>query len=99
MTYPGFEHVPWEARIVAMEAPRRLSYQWPPFSDDPAVDCSGQPWTTVEFRLEPTAGGTRLTVVETGFEALSEDCRAHALRSNEGGWTEQIRNIHAHVER
>lgn len=99
MTYPGYEHLPWLARIIAMERPRLFAYEWPPFSDAPAVDCSGQPWTRVEFRLEPAEGGTRLSVVESGFDALSEPCRGQALRSNEGGWTAQMENIQAHVER
>ena len=28
ITYPGFEHVRWEARIKQMEAPRLFSFTW-----------------------------------------------------------------------
>lgn len=99
MTYPGYEHLPWLARIVAMEAPRRFAYEWPPGCDDPQGEAAGEPWTLVEFTLEPVAEGTRLTVVESGFEALAENRRAEIMRMNDDGWDEQMGNIRAHVER
>ena len=51
----------------------------------------------VEFRLEKTATGTLLTVTESGFDNLPEDRRVQSFRSNEGGWTEQMKNIEAYV--
>lgn len=97
MTYPGYEHLPWKATIVAMEAMRLFSYRWPHMDEAQRVreDC---PWTLVEFRLEPMSGGTRLTVVESGFDALPSHRRAEAFRQNEGGWAEQMKNIQTHVE-
>jgi hypothetical protein len=80
-----------------MEAPRLFSYRWHPYAIDPAVDYSGEPATLVEFRLEPTPSGTRLTVTETGFEALPAARRPDALRMNDSGWAAQMRNIAAHV--
>ena len=99
MTYPGFEHVKWEAEIKQMEAPRLFSFTWHPYAIDPNVDYSKETPTLVEFRLEPTSNGTRLTIVEFGFDALPTNRQPDALRMNEGGWAEQIRNIQAHVER
>ena len=98
MTYPGYEHLKMEAQVVRMDAPHLFAFTWHPFAIDPAVDYSGEPQTRVEFRLEPTASGTRVTVSESGFDALPEPRRADALRSNEGGWTEQMQNLRAHVE-
>jgi uncharacterized protein YndB with AHSA1/START domain len=98
MTYPGFEHLPWEARVIAMEEPLRFAFEWPPYYHELDVDTSADPWTRVEFRLEPTASGTRLTLVESGFDVLPTDRRGIAFRSNDGGWTEQMRNIQAHVD-
>lgn len=98
MTYPGYEHLPWRAVIVAMEAPRRFAFDWPPYAVDAGRDYSAEPMTRVEFTLEPIASGTRVTVVESGFAALPPDRRDEAYRSNEGGWTEQMGNIKAHVE-
>jgi uncharacterized protein YndB with AHSA1/START domain len=98
ITYPGFEHLRWEAEVVAMEKPRRFAFTWHPYAVDPEVDYSEEPSTLVEFRLEPIPDGTRLTVVESGFDALPDHRRAEALRSNEGGWAEQVENIKAHLQ-
>ncbi len=99
VAYPGYEHVKWEATIKRMDAPRLFSFTWHPYAVDPGVDYSHETPTLVEFRLEPTASGTRLTVVELGFDALPSNRRPDAWRRNDAGWTEQIRNIQAHVER
>ncbi|MGO4727694.1 MULTISPECIES: SRPBCC family protein [unclassified Inquilinus] len=98
ITHPGYEHVVWEARVVAMDEPRLFSFTWHPYAVDPAVDYSQETPTLVEFRLAPTAAGTRLVIVESGFCALPAHRRAEALRMNQGGWEQQIRNIRAHVE-
>ncbi len=99
MTYPGFEHLPWQAEIVAMEEPSYFAYRWPPFYGDVDVDTSSDPWTLVEFRLEPAGNGTRLRCVESGFSALPPDRAPLAFRGNETGWEEQMGNIKAYVER
>jgi uncharacterized protein YndB with AHSA1/START domain len=99
ITHPGYEHVRWEARVKQMEAPRLFSFTWHPYAIDPAVDYSTETPTLVEFRLEPTPKGTRLTLVESGFDALPTHRMPEAMRKNEGGWTEQMKNIQAHVER
>ena len=99
MTYPGYEHVKWEAQVVAMEAPHLFAFTWHPYAVDPDKDYSAEPQMRVEFRLEPAGEGTRLTVVESGFDALPADRRDEALRSNTGGWEEQMRNVKAHAER
>ncbi len=99
ITYPGYEHVKWQARVVAMEAPTLFAFTWHPYAVDPDQDYSAEPQIRVEFRLEPASEGTRLTVVESGFDALPADRRDEALRSNTDGWEEQMRNVKAHVER
>lgn len=98
ITYPGYEHVKWQARVVAMEAPTLFAFTWPPNAVDPDRDYSDEAWIRVEFRLEPAGGGTRLTVVESGFDRLPAERRDEALRMNEAGWEEQVRNVKAHVE-
>jgi uncharacterized protein YndB with AHSA1/START domain len=97
MTYPGYEHFKWTAAIVAMEAPTRFAFAWP-HADEHGVDYADEPRTLVEFRLEPSGAGTRLTVTESGFDRLSPERRARALESNSGGWDEQMRNIAAYVD-
>jgi uncharacterized protein YndB with AHSA1/START domain len=97
ITYPGYEHVKWEAVIQKMETERLFSFTWHPYAVDPNVDYSKETPTLVEFRLEKTATGTRLTVTESGFENIPAHRRAEAFRMNDGGWTQQIENIKTHV--
>jgi uncharacterized protein YndB with AHSA1/START domain len=99
ITYAGYEHLKWEARVVAMEAPRLFAFTWHPYAVDPDRDYSAEPQTRVEFRLEPAGGGTNLTVVESGFDALPAERRDEALRMNTGGWETQMKNVKAHAER
>ena len=99
ITYPGYEHLEWEARVVAMEAPHLFAFTWHPYAVDPDTDYSAEPQTRVEFRLEPAGEGTHLTVVESGFDSLPAERRDEALRMNTGGWETQVRNVKAHVER
>lgn len=99
ITYPGYEHLKWEARVVAMEAPRLFAFTWHPYAVDPDKDYSADPQTRVEFRLEPAGEGTNLIVVESGFDSLPAERRDEALRMNEGGWGTQVKNVKAHAER
>ena len=64
---------------------------------DPEVDYSSEPMTLVEFRLEEANGGTLLKIVESGFDRIPAARRAEAFRMNDGGWTEQTKNIERHV--
>jgi uncharacterized protein YndB with AHSA1/START domain len=98
ITYPGYEHLKWEAEVVRMERPHLFAFTWHPYAVDPDEDYSNEPPTLVEFRLEPAGSGTRLTVTESGFDALPGHRRDEAFRMNEGGWSEQVGNIAAHVE-
>ena len=93
ITYPGYEHLRWEAVVQRMEPERLFSFTWHPYAVDPQHDYSGETPTLVEFTLERTATGTRLKVVESGFDKLPGHRRDLAFRSNEGGWAEQMQNI------
>ena len=98
VTYPGYEHIKWEATVQRMEPERLFSFAWHPYAIDPNVDYSSEPTTLVEFRLEPKVGGTVLVLTESGFEAIPKERRFEAFRSNEGGWAEQMKNIQRHVD-
>ncbi|MDN5929390.1 MAG: SRPBCC family protein [Hyphomicrobiales bacterium] len=98
ITYPGYEHLVWEATIVGMEMPGYFSFTWHPYAVDPKADYSKETPTLVEFRLEASGKGTRLTVIESGFGKLPKHRMQEAMRMNEGGWAEQMENIKAHVE-
>lgn len=99
ITYPGYEHLTFEATVEKMQPERYFSFRWHPYAIDPDVDYSSEPTTLVEFRLEPKTGGTLLTVTETGFDAIPKDRRFEAYRMNEAGWAAQLQNIERHVKR
>ena len=96
MTYPGYEHLPWEAVIKRMEPERLFAFSW--IDVDPKTGVRSDAMMLVEFRLEPIPTGTRLTITESGFQALPDPRRLEALRENTQGWDAQARNIAAHVE-
>jgi uncharacterized protein YndB with AHSA1/START domain len=98
ITYPGYEHLKWEAVVQKMEPERLFSFTWHPYAVDPKVDYSKEPATLVEFRLEPKDKGTVLYLTESGFDALPKDRRFEAFRMNEDGWTEQMTNIENHLK-
>ncbi len=56
--YPGWDGIV-HCRILEVEANRKLSYTW--VVGDMAID------TVVTFTLTPTASGTRLSLVQSGF--------------------------------
>jgi len=97
ITWPGYEHLVWEAVIQKMEPEKLFSFTWHPYAIDPKVDYTKETPTLVEFRLEPTASGTLLTLTESGFENVPAHRRAEAFRMNDGGWAQQIKNIDIHV--
>ena len=97
ITYPGYEHIKWEAVVQKIEPERLFSYTWHPYAIDPKLDYSKETPTLVEFTLEKTAGGTLLVVTESGFEKIPSDRRLEAFRKNEGGWAEQMKNIEKYV--
>jgi uncharacterized protein YndB with AHSA1/START domain len=65
---------------------------------EPDVDYSREPRTTVTFTLEPSEGGTRLTVSETGFDRISLARRAKVYQDNTQGWAEVLVWLQRYVE-
>jgi uncharacterized protein YndB with AHSA1/START domain len=97
ITYPGYEHLKWTAKVQKMEPEKLFSFTWHPYAVDPKKDYSKETPTQVEFRLEKTATGTLLQVTESGFDKVPNERREEALRKNDGGWTQQMKNIEDHV--
>jgi uncharacterized protein YndB with AHSA1/START domain len=93
----NYDHVTMSIWIERMEPERFFSFRWHPYAIEPGVDYSTEPTTLVTFTLDETPEGTRLTVVESGFDQLPPARRAEAFRMNEGGWTAQVQNISRHV--
>ena len=97
ITYPGYEHLKWEAVVQKMEPERLFSFTWHPYAVDPKNDYSKETPTLVEFRLEEIPGGTLLVLTESGFDKIPSQRRDEAYRMNEGGWSEQMKNIERYV--
>src|SRR6267378_4606693 len=88
ITLPGRGQVTIEMAIERMDPESRMSYRWHPYAVESGVDYSSEPTTLVEFQLAEVAGGTRLRVVESGFDDIPPARRAEALRKNDAGWAE-----------
>ena len=97
ITIRGYEHVRWQAVVQKIEPETLFSFTWHPYGIDAKVDYSKETPTLVEFRLQKTTTGTLLVVSESGFDQVPADRRAEAFRMNDGGWTEQMKNIESHV--
>jgi uncharacterized protein YndB with AHSA1/START domain len=97
ITSPGYEHLTMEIVVERIEPEQLLSYRWHPYAIDPKVDYSAEPSTLVELRLEEASGGTRLRVVESGFDRITAARRDGAFRMNDNGWAQQMKNIERHV--
>jgi len=93
VTYPGYEHLSWEATVQKIEPELLFSFTWHPYAVEADRDYSKELPTLVEFTLEPTKTGTRLRVVESGFDKLPANRRDEAFRMNEGGWAIQMQNV------
>lgn len=95
------EHGNTLGTVVEVEAPRRFSYRWVSLEEArgeaPASDNS----TLVEFTLEAAGEGTRLRVVESGFDSLrgGDEVRSRALAGNTRGWRMELEDLVAYTER
>ncbi len=92
-----YEGTPFEFMVDRIEPMRLFSFRWHPHAVDPAVDYSQEPFTTVVFELEEVAGGTMLTVTESGFDRIPLERRAKAFTSNEQGWAAQMKLIEKYL--
>ena len=100
MSCEGWEGTSVWFKTTTMDAPTRFCFRWPYEAAVTAEDAENPSLTTlVEFTLEKISSGTRLTVLESGFNSLPEDRRVQAFRDNTGGWEVQTNNIRNYVEK
>jgi uncharacterized protein YndB with AHSA1/START domain len=88
-----FEGKPFEFVVDRIQPMSRISFRWHPFAIEPGVDYSKEPMTLIVFALEEVARGTRLTITESGFDAIPLERRAKAFAANEGGWEKQAQLV------
>lgn len=84
--YAGIEFAFQVERIEPMHL---FSFRWHPYGVEPGTDPATEPMTLVEFELEEGAGGTHLSITESGFDRVPPGRRAEAFAANEQGWREQ----------
>ena len=89
--------VTFDIVVQRMEPERLFSWRWLGHEVEPGVDASREPTTLVEFHLEAADEGTRLRVVESGFDEVPATQRPQAFRNNSEGWTIQMANIERYV--
>ncbi|HEV7654639.1 MAG TPA: SRPBCC domain-containing protein [Mycobacteriales bacterium] len=81
-------------RVERVEEPSVFGFTWHIYGlpeDDPRR-------TYVEFTLEPSGAGTRLTVVETGFAQLPDDAFGTAYDGNTKGWASELGELVAYLD-
>lgn len=95
------EHGVGRARIVDLDPPRRFSYRWAAIREHWGEEPDDRNSTLVEFTLAQEGDGTRLTVVESGFEKLdgTDEQRREAHEGNTEGWEIQLGNVKRYAER
>jgi len=98
ITHPGYEHLTLEITVERMEPERLFSWRWHPYAVDPKQDYSKEPTTLVECELTDVPGGTRLRIVESGFDRIPVARRAEAYRMNAEGWAQQVQSIARYLD-
>lgn len=94
----GHEDTFFDAIVERVEPQSVLSFRWHPYAVEPGVDYKTEQPTLVTFTLsDAPGGGTRLTVVESGFDRLPPHRRLEAFRMHSHGWDVQVDNIVRHV--
>ena len=74
-------------RVETIDPPNRFAYRWIPSDEtDLSIPFDEVPSTLVEFSLDDTPDGTRVTVIESGFSGLPSDIREQIARGNTEGW-------------
>ena len=97
ITIANYEHLQFDVTVERVEPERLMAWRWHPYPIDAQVDYSREEPTLVTFTLQDAAGGTLLTVVESGFDKVPPERRFEAFRMNDAGWEAQLRNLQRHV--
>jgi uncharacterized protein YndB with AHSA1/START domain len=97
ITNPGYDHLILTMWVETIEPESRFSFRWHPNATDTSVDYSSEPTTLVTFTLEEVPDGTKLTITESGFDALPESRRAQAFKGNDSGWAQQAIRVQKYL--
>jgi len=84
-------------RIEEVDPPNAVSYRWGQMiTDDNADDDHFAQSTVFRFTLDEVEGGTLLTVVESGFETLTDPSRS--MDENRDGWNTELDELVAYLD-
>ena len=85
-------------RVEAVERPNRVAYRWLATSESRA-DPTPANSTLIEFTLGAEDAGTRVAVVESGFDGLDVDPaeRTAALTSHTEGWAAELGELQTYA--
>ncbi|WP_086819362.1 SRPBCC domain-containing protein [Allokutzneria sp. NRRL B-24872] len=91
------EHGRFNAVIDEVEPASRLVYRW---TTEEGAEVTDGNATRVEYTLAPEGSGTRLRLVENGFDALAftPEVRAAKHADNVGGWQSELDELKVYVE-
>lgn len=92
-TFEGYGTFP--VVVESVDPLRSISYRWGN-DNAKAIPLDEAHSTVFTFTLEAIEGGTQLTVVETGFETLSDP--QGSLEGNRGGWNHELDELVAYLE-
>lgn len=73
-------------RVERVEPMRLFSFHWSQHGEENIA-------TLVTFEVEPEGAGTKLTITESGFDAIPLERRAKQFAGSEAGWEHQLRLI------
>ena len=80
------------ANIEVVDPPRQFTLRWQPDKLYPAMTL------VTTFLLAEENGGTRVTISESGYEALPEAERQQWFDATGGGYTMSMENLKAYLE-
>jgi uncharacterized protein YndB with AHSA1/START domain len=94
LTWHG--HGAYRGRVDVVDPPRRFAFRWLRREDNEPGDGTS---TLVEFILVPEGAGTRLRVVESGFQQLgwAEEDKARYTGENAEGWVHELNQLRDYV--
>lgn len=72
--------------VEAARPSEYFAYRWVPGGVGMLGDVLAVPNTLVEFQIDATGDGTKVTVTESGFAALPPEVAETSFKQNSGGW-------------
>ncbi len=80
------------ATIEVVDPPRQFTLRWQPDQTYPAMTL------VTTFMLEEENGGTRVTIIESGYESMPDDVRQQWLDAVGQGYSMAVENLKAYLE-